>query len=267
MNVPIGIATAVLAWRLLEHEEGLGLRHGADVLGAALVTGSLMLGVYTIVEAGGNGWGSAQTLGQGAIALALMAFFLARQAIAAEPLLPLRLFRSRNVSGANVILMLLVAGLFGMFFLGSLYLERVLGYDAIEIGLAFLPVSVGIGVLSLFVSPRLGLRFGPRAVLLGGLTLITLALLWMARLPVDGDVRRRPPAGDAPARRRRGHLVPADHDPRHVRRDTAGLGPALRADQHHAAGRRGGRPRGAGDARHRAQRGAAAGRRVRTRAR
>jgi EmrB/QacA subfamily drug resistance transporter len=187
VNVPIGIATAVLAWRLLEHEAGLGLRHGADVLGAAMVTGSLMLGVYTIVEAGGNGWGSAQTLGQGAIAIALMAFFLARQAIAAEPLLPLRLFRSRNVSGANVILMLLVAGLFGMFFLGSLYLERVLGYDAIEIGLAFLPVSVGIGVLSLFVSPRLGLRFGPRAVLLGGLTLITLALLWMARLPVEGE--------------------------------------------------------------------------------
>ena len=157
------------------------------MLGAALVTGSLMLGVYTIVEAGGNGWGSAQTLGQGAVALALMAFFLARQAIAAEPLLPLRLFRSRNVSGANVILMLLVAGLFGMFFLGSLYLERVLGYEAIEIGLAFLPVSVGIGVLSLFVSPRLGLRFGPRAVLLGGLTLITLSLLWMARLPVEGE--------------------------------------------------------------------------------
>jgi predicted MFS family arabinose efflux permease len=184
--VPIGVATAVLAWRLLEHEEGLGLRHGADVLGAALVTGSLMLGVYTIVEAGGNGWGSAQTLGQGAVALALMAFFLTRQAIAAEPLLPLRLFRSRNVSGANVILMLLVAGLFGMFFLGSLYLERVLGYEAIEIGLAFLPVSVGIGVLSLFVSPRLGLRFGARPVLLGGLTLIALSLLWMARLPVDG---------------------------------------------------------------------------------
>jgi EmrB/QacA subfamily drug resistance transporter len=186
VNVPIGVATAMLAARLIAHEEGLGLRQGADVLGAALVTGSLMLGVYTIVEAGSNGWGSAQTLGQGAVALALMAFFLARQAAAAQPLLPLRLFRSRNVAGANVILMLLVAGLFGMFFLGSLYMERVLGYEAIEIGLAFLPVSVGIGVLSLFVSPRLGLRFGPRAVLLGGLTLITLALLWMARLPVDG---------------------------------------------------------------------------------
>jgi MFS family permease len=86
-----------------------------------------------------------------------------------------------------VILMLLVAGMFGMFFLGSLYLERVLGYDAIEIGLAFLPVSVGIGAMSLFAAPRLGLRFGPRAALLGGLTLITLGLLWMARLPVDGD--------------------------------------------------------------------------------
>src|ERR671911_22341 len=156
VNVPIGVATAIFAWRLIADEPGLGLRHGADVLGAALVTGSLMLGVYTIVEARGNGWGSAQTLGQGAVALALMAFFLARQAAAQAPLLPLRLFRSRNVSGANVILMLLVAGLFGMFFLGSLYLERVLGYEAIEIGLAFLPVSLGIGLLSLFVSPRLG---------------------------------------------------------------------------------------------------------------
>ena len=154
-----------------------------------------------------------------------MAFFLARQAIAAEPLLPLRLFRSRNVSGANVILMLLVAGLFGMFFLGSLYLERVLGYEAIEIGLAFLPVSVGIGVLSLFVSPRLGLRFGARA------RAARRADADRARAAVDGAaaggrrLRRRPPAGDAPARRRRGHLVPADHDaspcPRRRRRTRA----------------------------------------------
>src|SRR5688572_1795717 len=187
VNVPIGVATAVLALRLLAHEEGIGLKAGADVLGSLLITSGLMLGVYTIVKAAENGWGSTQTVGLGAVSLALIALFVARQAAASNPLLPLRLFRSRNVSGANVILMLLVAGMFGMFFLGTLYLERVLGYDAVEIGLAFLPVSVGIGVLSLFVSPRLGLRFGPRAVLLGGLTLITLALLWMARLPVEGE--------------------------------------------------------------------------------
>ena len=121
--------------------------------------------------------------------------------------------------------MLLVAGLFGMFFLGSLYLERVLGYEAIEIGLAFLPVSVGIGVLSLFVSPRLGLRFGARPVLLGGLTLIALVAAVDGAAAGGRRLRRRPPAGDAPARRRRGHLVPADHDawpcPRRRRRTRA----------------------------------------------
>jgi EmrB/QacA subfamily drug resistance transporter len=187
VNVPIGIATAVLALRLLAHEEGLGVRQGADVLGAALVTGGLMLGVYTIVRAGENGWGSAETLGLGAVSIALLAFFVARQSTAATPLLPLRLFRSRNVSGANVVLMLLIAGMFGMFFLGTLYLERVLGYDAVEIGLAFLPVSLGIGILSLGLSARLGMRFGPRNVLIAGLLGIGGGLVLMTQVPVNGD--------------------------------------------------------------------------------
>jgi EmrB/QacA subfamily drug resistance transporter len=187
VNVPIGIATAVLALRLLAHEEGLGVRQGADVLGAALVTGGLMLGVYTIVRAGENGWGSAETLGLGAVSIALLAFFVARQSTATTPLLPLRLFRSRNVSGANVVLMLLIAGMFGMFFLGTLYLERVLGYDAVEIGLAFLPVSLGIGILSLGLSARLGMRFGPRNVLIAGLLGIGAGLVLMTQVPVDGE--------------------------------------------------------------------------------
>jgi EmrB/QacA subfamily drug resistance transporter len=187
VNVPIGIATAVLALRLLAHEEGIGLRAGADVLGAALVTGGLMLGVYTIVRAADNGWGSSQTLALGAVSVALLVLFVARQATAATPLLPLRLFRSRNVSGANVILMLLIAGMFGMFFLGTLYLERVLGYDAIEIGLAFLPVSLGIGILSLGLSARLAMRFGPRNVLIAGLLGLGSGLVLMTQVPVDGD--------------------------------------------------------------------------------
>lgn len=187
VNVPIGIATGVLALRLLAHEEGIGLQAGADVLGALLVTGGLMLGVYTIVQATDTGWGSGETLGLGVVSIALLVFFVARQATAATPLLPLRLFRSRNVSGANVILMLLVAGMFGMFFLGTLYLERVLGYDAIEIGLAFLPVSLGIGILSLGLSARLGMRFGPRNVLIAGLLGIGAGLALMTQVPVDGD--------------------------------------------------------------------------------
>jgi MFS family permease len=124
-------------------------------------------------------------LGFGALSLALLAAFVARQATAAKPLLPLRIFRSRNVTGANVTQFLMVAGMFGMFFSGVLLMQRVLGYDAIETGLAFLPVSLGIGLLSLGFSARLNLRFGERAVLLPGLALIVVGLGWLTRVPVD----------------------------------------------------------------------------------
>jgi EmrB/QacA subfamily drug resistance transporter len=184
VNIPIGIATAILSLRLLAHENGLGFGHGADVLGALLVTSSLMLGVYTLVGASDHGWGSAHTLGFGAVAIVLAIAFVVRQARAANPLVPLRIFRSRNVSGANIVQMLMVAGLFGMFFLGAIYLQRVLGYDALEVGLAFLPVALSIGVLSLGFSARLITRFGARTTLLPGLVLITAGLVLMAFVPV-----------------------------------------------------------------------------------
>jgi EmrB/QacA subfamily drug resistance transporter len=187
VNLPIGLATALLAVRLVDRDAGIGLRQGADVLGAVLVTAALMLGVYTILEAGDYGWGSLHTLGLGAVSVALLAAFIARQARTASPLVPLRIFRSRNVSGSNVIQMLMVAGLFGMFFLSVLYLQRVLGYDAIETGLAFLPVSVLIGVLSLGFSARLNTRFGAKATLIPGLVLLAAALALFARVPVDGS--------------------------------------------------------------------------------
>jgi EmrB/QacA subfamily drug resistance transporter len=185
VNVPIGLVAAALAVRLVEDDRGIGLGRGADVAGAALVTAALMLGVYTIVEVTDHGWGSAHTLGFGGLSLALLAAFVARQATAANPLLPLRIFRSRNVTGANVTQFLVVAGMFGMFFSGVLLMQRVLGYDAIETGFAFLPVSLGIGFLSLGFSARLNLRFGERAVLLPGLGLIVAGLAWLARVPVD----------------------------------------------------------------------------------
>jgi EmrB/QacA subfamily drug resistance transporter len=187
VNLPIGVATAVLALRLVEDDEGLGLRQGADALGALLVTSGLMLGVYTILEVGDHGWTSAHTVGFGAVALALLTAFIIRQAQTATPLMPLRIFRSRNVSGANLVQMLVVAGLFGMFFMGTLYLQRVLGYDALEIGLAFLPVATIIGALSLGFSARLNTRFGARATLVPGLLLIVAGLLLFARAPVDGS--------------------------------------------------------------------------------
>jgi EmrB/QacA subfamily drug resistance transporter len=187
VNLPIGVAAAVLALRLVEGGEGIGLRQGADVLGAVLVTGALMVGVYTILEVGDNGWGSAHTLGFGTASIALLVAFVARQARTPNPLMPLRIFRSRSVSGANLVQILMVAGLFGMFFLGTLYLQRVLGYDALEIGLAFLPVALLIGILSLGFSARLNTRFGARATLVPGLVLLVAGLLLFARAPVGAS--------------------------------------------------------------------------------
>jgi hypothetical protein len=144
------------------------------------------VGVYTVLEVGDNGWTSAHTLGFGAVALGLLAGFIAREASTDTPLIPLGIFRSRNLSGASATIVLMVAGMFGMFFLGVLYLQRILGLDAIETGLAFLPVSLLIGALSLGVSARLNLRFGPRSTLLPGLVLVAIALAYFSRAPVDG---------------------------------------------------------------------------------
>jgi len=188
VNVPIGIATAVAASRVVEKDEGIGLSKGADALGAVLITAALMLGVYTIVKpAAEDGWGAPITLGLGAASLALIAGFIAREATAKTPLVPLRIFRNRNVSGANAIQALFVAGMFGMFFLGSLYLERVLGYDPLEIGLAFLPVALAIGILSVGASERLVMRFGAKPVLLAGQLLIVAGLVLFAIAPVHSS--------------------------------------------------------------------------------
>jgi len=187
VNVPVGIVTALLAVRLLENDRGVGLRQGADVLGAVLVTAALMLLVYTIVEpAATDGWGAGSTLGFGAASLALLAAFVWREATAATPLIPLRIFRSRTTSGANLIQLVSVPAMFGMFFLGALYLEQVLGYEPLQIGLAFLPATVVMGLMSLRYSERLITRFGARPVMIAGLAGITAGLLLFARAPVDG---------------------------------------------------------------------------------
>jgi hypothetical protein len=188
VNIPIGIATAVLALRLLENDRGTGLGRGADFLGAGLITGSLMLGVYTIVKpAADTGWTSGRTLGFAAVAVALLVAFLVRESTAREPLIPLRIFRSRNVSGANAIQALFVAGMFGMFFMGALYLQKVLGYDALQTGLAFLPSTLVMGTLSLRYAERLMMRFGARSTLLPGLALGVAGLVLLTRSPVDGN--------------------------------------------------------------------------------
>jgi EmrB/QacA subfamily drug resistance transporter len=187
INLPIGIATAYGALRLVEGKRGIGLKEGADIPGAALITSSLMLGVYTILGISDHGWTSTQTLVLGAISFILGAAFIVRQARIANPLMPLRLFRSRNVAGANTIQALLVAGMFGMFFLGALYLQQILGYDALQVGLAFLPATLVMGTLSLGFSEKLIMRFGPRTTLIPGVIMVGAGLLLFARTPVDGN--------------------------------------------------------------------------------
>jgi EmrB/QacA subfamily drug resistance transporter len=188
VNVPIGIVTAFASLRLLDDARGIGVAGGADLLGAALIVSSLMLGVYTIVSpAAKHGWGSATTLGCAAGSLVLLVLFLAREATTRTPLMPLRLFRSRDTAGANAIQALVVAGMFGTFFLGSLYLQRVQHYDPLKIGFAFLPVTVVMGTLSLRYSERLIMRFGARRTLVPGMVLVAVGLLWFARVPAHGS--------------------------------------------------------------------------------
>ena len=187
INLPIGIAVAYMAKRLVANPDGIGLSEGADFPGALLLTSSLMLGVFTILQINKWGWGDSRTLILSAISAVLLALFIFRQARIANPLMPLRLFRSRNVAGSNVLQALLVAGMFGMFFLGALYLQRVLKYSPLEVGLAFLPTTIVMGGLSLGFSEKLIMRFGPRTTLIPGVCLVVLALLLFARTPVDGN--------------------------------------------------------------------------------
>jgi EmrB/QacA subfamily drug resistance transporter len=187
VNVPIGVATGILAIRLVEGRPGIGLSEGADFPGAVLVTAGLMLAVYTILGVEENGWASAETLILAAVAVALVAVFLFRQARIEKPLMPLRLFHSRNVTGANIVMALLVVGMFGIFFLGALYMQLVLGYEPLEVGLAFFPGSLLMGLMSLGFTDRINMRFGPRRVLITGLAFLFVAMLLFVRAPVDGN--------------------------------------------------------------------------------
>jgi EmrB/QacA subfamily drug resistance transporter len=186
VNVPIGVAVCVLSLRLLPGERGAASAERVDVAGAVTVTAALMLAVYAIVNGNQEGWSSAQTLGLLGAAVTLLAAFLAIEARVRAPLMPLGLFRLRNVATANVAGVLWAAAMFAWFFLSALYLQRVLGYSPLEVGLAFAPTSVIMGVFSLGLSAKLVLRFGLRAPLATGLSLAAIGLALLARAPVDG---------------------------------------------------------------------------------
>ncbi|MFI1508754.1 MFS transporter [Streptomyces sp. NPDC020597] len=185
INLPIGVAVLSTAVRVLPRDVGPGLEGGADAWGAGLVTAGLMLGIYTVVKVEEHGWSSGRTLGTGAVAAALLTAFLVRQATAGNPLMPLRIFRSRSVLAANLVQVLMVAALFSFQILVALYLQQVGGYGAAETGLAMLPAAAVIGAVSLGVSARLSTRFGERGVLLAGIAALIGVLALLSRLPVQ----------------------------------------------------------------------------------
>ena len=186
VNLPVGVLVYVLSLRLLPAGHGSATGR-VDFAGAITVTASLMLAVYAIVNGNEKGWGSGQTLGLLAAAAALMGIFLLIEARVSSPLVPLSLFRNRNVSTANVVGVLLAAGMFSYFFFSALYLQLVLEYTPLEVGLAYLPGTIIWGASSLLLSDRLVMRYGIKPPLLTGLSLMVLALLLLARTPVDGN--------------------------------------------------------------------------------
>ncbi len=187
VNLPIGVLVCALSLRLLSAAGGSAAAGRLDVAGAVTVTASLMLAVYAIVNGNETGWASTQTIGLLAAASALMVVFLGIEARARSPLMPLRLFRLRNVATANVVGVLWAAAMFAWFFLSALYLQLVLGYSPLEVGLAFLPANLIMGAFSIGLSAKLVMRFGIRRPLATGLLLAAVGLALFARAPIDGS--------------------------------------------------------------------------------
>jgi EmrB/QacA subfamily drug resistance transporter len=187
VNLPVGVAVFVLSRRLLPDDRPEADDRRLDVAGAITVTAAVMLGTYALINGNGNGWTSGETLGLLAAAVALLVVFLAIEARIGSPLMPLGLFRLRNVSVANVIGVLLAGSMFGWFFLSALYLQTVLGYSPLEVGLAYLPSTLIMAAGSIALSDRLVLRFGVKVPIVFGLSCFAIGLLWFARAPADGS--------------------------------------------------------------------------------
>jgi EmrB/QacA subfamily drug resistance transporter len=187
VNFPVGVVVVLLSLRLLPATRGLAADRRLDVAGAVTVTASLMLAVYAIVNANQKGWTSGQTLGLLGAAVALLGVFLTLESRVPSPLVPLRLFRLRNLATANVVGVFWAASMFAWFFLSALYLQLVLGYSPLQVGLAFLPSNLIMGAFSLGLSAKLVMRYGFRLPLATGLSLAAAGLALFARAPVDGS--------------------------------------------------------------------------------
>jgi EmrB/QacA subfamily drug resistance transporter len=187
VNLPIGIGVFIGCRMLLPKDLAVEERGGMDVAGAVTVTGALMLAVYAIVNGDKWGWGSGQTLGLLAVSIALLGVFVLIESRTSAPLVPLELFKHRTLATANGVAALLAAAMFSWFFLSALYLQLVLHYSPLEVGLAFLPATILMGAFSLGLSAKVVMRFGIRTPLVAGLAFLAAGLLWFARAPVDGS--------------------------------------------------------------------------------
>lgn len=187
INVPIGLVALLLGMTLIPRHQGIGLHHGVDVAGAVLVTAAPSVGIYAILRGSEQGWTAPATLLLFAATALLAALFVAVESRVRNPLVPLRIFRSRSVTGANLVRVLFPVGLFGSFLLGALYVQNVLGYSPLRTGIAFLPQSLSIAVVSLFFVNRLVSRIGARATLIPGLLLVAAGLVLFSRAPAGGS--------------------------------------------------------------------------------
>jgi Major Facilitator Superfamily len=187
VNLPVGITVFALSLRLLPDDRPEAGDRRLDVGGAVTVTAAVMLGTYAVINGNENGWTSGETVGLLAAATALLAFFLVLESRVGSPLMPLGLFRLRNISVANVVGVLLAGSMFGWFFLSALYLQLVLGYNPLEVGLAYLPSTLIMAAGSIALSDRLVMRFGVKPPIVGGLSCFAIGLLWFARAPADGS--------------------------------------------------------------------------------
>jgi EmrB/QacA subfamily drug resistance transporter len=187
INVPIGIVTFILGSILIKENPGLGVREGIDLKGSLLMTVSLIIGIYAIVTASTYGWLSAHTLGFGAASVILMAAFALLESRIAKPIMPLRVVKLRSLTTSSVVRGLSFSAMFAVFFFGALYLERVLGYDPVRTGVAFLPLTLAMAIMSLGVTSRLLARFGPMKLLVPGMTAAVIGLLWLSRSGVHAN--------------------------------------------------------------------------------
>ena len=186
MNVPVALVVAALAPRLIAESRSESATRHFDAAGAVTVTAGLSILVYAIVDATDAGWGSLQTLGLIGLSAALIAAFIAIERRSQAPLMPFRIFRLRTLTGANVVGLLVGASLFSMFFFITLYMQQVLGYSAIEAGLAYLPLAVTI-IIAAAIASQLVTRIGFKPVLAAGMALIAAALVWFSQVSVGGS--------------------------------------------------------------------------------